>query len=154
VFFRAIAMLRVRQLYTAGMRHLVAIVIGAAMLALVAGGCAETPQQKAQQLEPLLSAAGFHMHPADTPARENALKALTPYTMRYYVKNGQLHYWYADPAGCNCVYVGREKNYQQFQKLRLEERMASEQARAAQLNEETVQQEQMDLSLWPYDPMW
>lgn len=147
-------MKRPGSVYTAAMRHFVAIVLGSAMLALMAGGCAQTPEQKAVQLEPLLSAAGFHMHPADTSEREAALKAHTPYKMRYYVKNGQLHYWYGDPGGCDCIYVGREKNYQQFQKLRLEQRMANEQAQAAQLNEETVQQEEMNLSLWPYDPMW
>ena len=128
--------------------------IGGAMLALIVGGCAETPQQKAQQIEPLLSAAGFHMHPADTPEREDALKALTPYKMNYYPKGGTLHYWYADPGFCDCIYVGKEANYQQFQKLRLEQRMANEQAQAAQMNEEVAQQEEMNLSLWPYDPMW
>jgi len=136
------------------MRNLVQGLIGGAMLMLVVSGCAETPQQKAEHIEPLLSAAGFHMHPADTPERENALKALTPYKMRYYVKGGQLHYWYADPDYCDCIYIGREKNYQQFEKLRVQQRMANEQAEAAQLNEETVQQEQMNLSFWPYDPMW
>lgn len=129
--------------------------IGGAMLALIMfSGCAETPQQKARQIEPLLSAAGFHMHPADTPERENALKALTPYKVRYYTKGGVLHYWYADPDYCACIYVGLEPNYQHFQQLRLEQRMANEQARAAQLNEEAAQQEEMNLSFWPYDPMW
>lgn len=129
--------------------------IGGAMLALImVSGCAETPQQKARQIEPLLSAAGFHMHPVDTPERENALKAMTPYKMRYYTKGGTLHYWYADPDYCACIYVGREANYQRFEQLRLEQRIANEQAQAAQLNEEAVQQEDMNLSLWPYDPMW
>ena len=136
------------------MRSLVGLWIGGAILALIIGGCAETPQQKAEHIEPLLSAAGFHMHPADTPERESALKALTPYKMRYYTKHGALRYWYADPGYCDCIYIGREKNYQQFEKLRVEQRMASEQAQAAQLNEETVQQEEMNLSFWPYDPMW
>jgi hypothetical protein len=33
------------------------------------------------------------------------------------------------------IYIGKEKNYQHFQKLRLQHRMASEQAQAAQINE-------------------
>jgi hypothetical protein len=32
--------------------------------------------------------------------------------------------------------------------------MASEQAQAAQINEEEVQHEEMNLSFWLYDPMW
>jgi hypothetical protein len=32
--------------------------------------------------------------------------------------------------------------------------MPSEQAQAAQLNEEAAQQEEMNLSSWLYDPMW
>jgi hypothetical protein len=140
------------------MRNLVLNRIGSAMLILVivaiVSGCAETPQQKAQHIEPLLSAAGFHMHPADTPERENALKLLTPYKMRYYTRAGTLHYWYADPDFCDCIYVGKEKNYQRFEQLRVEQRMASEQAQAAQLNEEAAQQEELNMSLWPYDPMW
>jgi hypothetical protein len=137
------------------MWNLVLSRIGGALLVLViASGCAETPQQKAQQIEPLLSAAGFHMHPADTPERQNAMKALTPYKIRYYTKAGKLHYWYADPDFCACIYVGNEASYQRFQKLRIEQRMANEQAQAAQLNEEAIQQEEMNLSFWPYDPMW
>jgi hypothetical protein len=143
------------SIYTARMRNLILSRIGGVMLLLLlVSGCAETPAQKAQQIEPLLSAAGFHMHPADTPEREDALKALTPYKMRYYVKAGKPHYWYADPDFCACIYVGKEANYQQFEKLRVEQRMANEQAQAAQLNEEAVQQEDMNLSFWPYDPMW
>jgi hypothetical protein len=54
----------------------------------------------------------------------------------YITKGGELQNWYADPDFCGRIYIGKEKNYQQFQKLRLEQRMASEQTQAAQLNED------------------
>ncbi|MBF6568489.1 MAG: hypothetical protein IVW54_06395 [Candidatus Binataceae bacterium] len=136
------------------MRKLVLMLVAGAMISVTLNGCAETPAQKAKSLEPLMSAAGFHMHPADTPTRQNALKALTPYKMRYYVKGGSPHYWYADPDVCQCIYVGNEAAHQQFEKLKVEQNMANEQAQAAQMNQEAAEQEQMDLSFWPYDPMW
>jgi hypothetical protein len=52
------------------------------------------------------------------------------------------------------IYIGKEKNYQHFQKLRLQHRMASEQAQAAPNQREAVQHEEMNLSFWLYDPMW
>ena len=59
-----------------------------------------------------------------------------------------------DPDFCGPIYFGKEKNYQQFQKLRLEQRMASEQAQTAPLNEEAAQHEEINLLFWLYDPMW
>lgn len=129
------------------------LVISGAVLAFVAG-CAVTAQQRARQIEPLLSAAGFHMHPADSPGRSAALQALTPYKIHYYVRAGKPHYWYADPEVCQCVFAGDEKAYQRYQRLKLAEQMTQEQAETAQLNEDTAMQEEMDLSAWPYDPMW
>jgi len=40
------------------------------IVSLMLWGCAESPQHRAQRLEPMLSAAGFHMLPADTRQRE------------------------------------------------------------------------------------
>jgi len=52
------------------------------------------------------------------------------------------------------VYIGKENNYQQFQKLRLEQRVASEQAQSSQLSEKAAQHEEMNPSFSLYDPMW
>ena len=56
---------------------------------VVLGGCAETPRQRAQRFEPLLSAAGFHMVLADTPQRQHELASHTPLKVRYYFANGK-----------------------------------------------------------------
>ncbi len=44
-----------------------------------------TPEQQAEQLEPMLSAAGFRMLPADTPQRQQQLQSLVPMQVNYYV---------------------------------------------------------------------
>jgi hypothetical protein len=31
--------------------------------------------------------------------------------MPYFVHNGKLRYWLADPYSCDCVYVGNQENY-------------------------------------------
>jgi len=109
----------------------------------------ETPQQSAQRIEPMLSAAGFHMLPADTPARVAETQHLTPLKVRYYFDNGKPRYWFNDPVSCHCVYVGGEKNYQQYERIRLSEQAAQQEEAAAEMNEDAVQQEQMNMMLWP-----
>ncbi|MGA8644552.1 MAG: hypothetical protein WB650_21810, partial [Candidatus Binatus sp.] len=60
-----------------------------------------TPEQQAEQLEPMLAAAGFRMLPADTPERQQQLESLLPLQVLYYVgKTGTLHYYMADPSYC------------------------------------------------------
>lgn len=115
-------------------------------------GCSllqETPQQRAERIEPMLAAAGFHILAVDTPARQAEAQRLTPLKVRYYFDNGKPRYWFNDPVNCHCVYVGNEKNYQQYEQIRLQQRAAQEEAETAQMNEEAVQQEQMNMMLWP-----
>ena len=111
-------------------RWFAAAVFAIAMVALLAG-CflQETPQQRAERIEPMLAAAGFHMLPADTPERIAETQRLTPLKLRYYIDNGKPRYWFNDPVNCHCVYVGGEKNYQQYERIRLSQQAA--QARSA-----------------------
>jgi hypothetical protein len=129
-------------------RHAAAFVF--AIVASLAG-CfmQETPQQRAERIEPILAAAGFHMLPADTPARLAETQRLTPLKVRYYIDNGKPRYWFNDPVNCHCVYVGGEKNYQQYEQIRLSQQAARQEAEAAQMNEEAAEQEQMNMMMWP-----
>jgi hypothetical protein len=113
-------------------------------------GCAtqETPTQRAQRIEPMLAAAGFHVHPADTPARVANLQGLTPLKVSFAPKDGKMRYWFADPVYCQCLYVGNEDAYDRYQNLRLQQKVANEQEEAAQLNESAASQEQMNFGLW------
>jgi len=130
----------------------IALVLAAILFVTCVAGCAETPQQRAQRLEPMLSAAGFHIHPADTPERIDHLKSMTPLKIRYYERNGKLRYWFADPIVCQCIYVGTEANYQKYEQLKLQQQMVQREEAAAQMNEDAAQQEDMNFMMWPGDP--
>jgi hypothetical protein len=104
-----------------------------------------TPQQQAEQLEPMLSAAGFRMLPADTPQRQQQLASLVPLDVNYYVgKTGTLHYYMADPDYCKCMYIGTEENYQQYEKLKLNEQFQAKEGEVSRENLEAQQMEVMD----------
>ncbi|HKV53944.1 MAG TPA: hypothetical protein VJN94_04810 [Candidatus Binataceae bacterium] len=124
------------------------------LASIVLYGCAETPQQRAQRMEPLLSAAGFHMHPADTPRRQQELTSLTPLKVRYYFGHGKPHYWYADPYVCNCIYVGNQETFEKYEQLKLQQQNVQREQEAAEMNEDAAQQEQMDVMMWPADPFF
>jgi hypothetical protein len=129
-----------------------ALLCGCVMaLSLALSGCAAvgltmTPQQRAQKIEPMLSAAGFRMLAANTPEKEQHLANLPPFKLHYYTNTeGKMRYWFADPAYCHCVYLGNEAAYQKYQNLHLQQQLAEQQQRAAQENYAASQQMQMDM---------
>jgi hypothetical protein len=90
----------------------------------------------------MLATAGFHVLPADTPARQAQLQSLTPLKMRFYPHNSKMHYWYADPCFCNCIYSGNEKAYDAYQRIKLQQQqIANQQDLSTQTNEEAASQE-------------
>jgi hypothetical protein len=104
-----------------------------------------TPEQQAEQVEPMLSAAGFRMLPADTPQRQQQLETLVPFDVNYYVgKTGTLHYYMADPVYCKCMYIGTEENYQQYEKLKLNEQFQEKEGEISQQDLEAQQMEEME----------
>ena len=102
--------------------------IGAmALLALIVG-CANT-----QHTENLLSAAGFRIVIANSPQRQEQLKALPPDKVTLVQRNGRNYYVYADPAN-NQVFVGTPSQYHKYQQLRLASNLAQDELQTAQLN--------------------
>jgi len=126
--------------------------VAAALLLLA--GCSlfrVTPQQQAAQVEPVLAAAGFRILPADTPEKLAHLRKLPPLKLTPRQHDGQLHYAYADPYSCTCLYVGDEPAFQRYQRLALEQKIADEQREAAMMNEDAASQIQADF--WgPFGP--
>jgi hypothetical protein len=102
--------------------------IGAIALLALTVGCANT-----QHTENLLSAAGFRTVIANTPQRQQQLKALTPNKVTLVQRKGKNYYVYADPAN-NQAYVGNPSQYQKNQQLRLASNLAQDQLETAQLN--------------------
>ncbi len=88
----------------------------------------------------MLSAAGFNMLPADNDQKIRAIQSLPPLKMRYYAKDGQLTYWFADPDYCHCVYTGNEAAYQRYQNLKIQSQMAQQAEIAAEANEEAAEE--------------
>jgi hypothetical protein len=73
--------------------------------------------QNVARMEALMIKAGFQVRRADTPERLEHLKTLTPLKLVRHDREGTPHYVFADPEGCQCVYVGNEAAYQQYRKL-------------------------------------
>jgi hypothetical protein len=103
-------------------------------LGLSLTGCAAIRTHQTAETEQVLAAAGFQMKPADTPAKLAHLQTLTPRTVVRSTRDGQVHYVYADPETCRCLYVGDEQRYQKYQELSLQKQIADEQLSAAQAN--------------------
>jgi len=137
----------------------VAVVVLIAAFSAALRGCASlqpqppTPAQQAEQIEPMLSAAGFRMLPADTPQRQQQLASLLPLQVDYYVgKTGKLHYWMADPYYCKCMYLGTEEAYQQYEKLKLNQQFQAREGEISQQRLEAQQMEDMDVQDEMFNP--
>jgi len=108
-------------------------------------GCATFRGSEARSTEELLAAAGFVMRPADTAERQQRLAARPPYRLESHTKDGKAVYTYADPDGCKCLYVGGPNEYSEYQHLRLQHRIAADEAWGAHVAD-------MDWDLW--GPAW
>ena len=92
-------------------------------------GCSTVSQK-----ENLLTAAGFKMVPADTPAKQAHLESLPPGKITPVERHGTMYYAFPDSKH-NVLYVGQEPQYQEYQKLRLEKQMVKDQLATAQMDE-------------------
>ncbi len=137
----------------------VAVVFLIATLSAALFGCGSlqpqppTPEQQAEQIEPMLSAAGFRMLPADTPERQKRLDSLLPLKVQYHVgKTGELHYWMADPYHCNCLYIGTEEDYQKYENLKLNEQFQAKEGEISQQTLVAQQMQEMDMQEEMFNP--
>jgi hypothetical protein len=108
-------------------------------------GCSSTANR-----ESMLSAAGFKMVRADTPEKAAHLKSLPVGKITPVQCNGTIYYTFPDPKQ-NTLYVGREAQYQDYQRLRRQKQMAKEQLEAAQMKQGNVWgfREPWDEPGWP-----
>lgn len=94
-------------------------------------GCAGIKARGVQARENDLSAAGFLIKPANTPERLAMLQRLPANKLISRVNADDVHYVYADPVVCNCLYVGNQQAYQAFQQHEQNQRLADEQRMTA-----------------------
>jgi hypothetical protein len=93
----------------------------------------QTPQQRVMQHEDNLSAAGFIVKPANTPERQAMLQRLPPHKFVQRVNGDNVHYIYADPLVCGCLYVGSQQAYNQYKHDQQQKNLADEQQMSAQM---------------------
>jgi len=106
-----------------------------------------TPQQRAENRENLLAAAGFTAQPANTPERVASLRSLPANKVVQRTHGGTVRYAYADPLVCGCLYVGDQAAYGRYQQEMFQRRLANQQ-------EMTAQMDQRAWDIGPWGPMY
>jgi hypothetical protein len=107
---------------------IIALTIGAAIFM----SACQTQSQIVAQHEDNLAAAGFIVKPANTPERQQMLNRLPPHTFVQRVNGDVIHYVYADPLVCGCLYVGTQQAYNAYKLHQQQQNLADEQAMTAQ----------------------
>lgn len=101
-------------------------------VAVLIAGC-ETTKERVAHKEDSLTAAGFTARPANTPKRIAMLKRLPANRFVQKPTGDTVHYVYADPVVCGCLYVGSEQAYAQYVKNEQQQDLANEQMMTAQM---------------------
>jgi hypothetical protein len=122
-------------------RHLLRATTTAACTALLFG-CATT-QTSTQNKESMLVASGFKVITPKTAAQQQKLQNLPPGRVTMIQKGGKTYYIFPDPVQ-NKAYVGGPKEYQAYQQLRADNKLAKESLETAEM----YQDAEMQWSLW------
>jgi hypothetical protein len=104
--------------------------------------CATT-QTSTQNKESMLVASGFKVITPKTAAQQQKLQNLPPGKVTMIQKRGKTYYIFPDPVQ-NRAYVGGPKEYQEYQQLRTENKLAAEDLETAEM----YQDAEMQWSLW------
>ena len=107
------------------------ILTGLIPLTGLVAGCAS---MSASSTEPLLSAAGFRVRTPETAAQKSIYAELPPYKVQRGTHQGKVFYAYKNEKE-GVAYVGGEAEYQKYQRLATERRIARDQYEAAQMNQ-------------------
>ncbi len=108
------------------LRILIAVIILAALCGPVSG-CASLRMRQARQEEDLLVAAGFVPKVPRSAKGQEQLNSLKPYKMyRHLEQDGNFTYFFTDPRGCNCAYVGNQQQYSEYRRLALQKKLAEQ----------------------------
>ena len=112
-------------------------------VAIAIVGCATTTQTSTQSKESMLVASGFKTITPKTAAQKQKLQNLPPDKVTMIQKKGKTYYIFPDPAQ-NRAYVGGPNEYQAYQQLRTEKKLAKENLETAEM----YQDAEMEWSLW------
>ena len=123
------------------------MVISALGAALIVG-CASIANENAMDIEQRLAAAGFQMKLADTPEKLAHLKTMADRRLVPSTLDGQTVFVYADAESCKCVYVGSQKDYQEYERLSIAQNVANEQRATAADIDMAQTNAEMNWNLW------
>ena len=125
--------------------------VSVACATFLLASCAWWSDTHNAEREQTLAAAGFKIVPADTPDKLAKLNALPQRQFVTRARDGQTYFLYADAAGCQCLYIGTNKQYDAYQKLQQQKEIAfaNEQAAADQ-----TQNEEFMYNMWGYPGWW
>jgi hypothetical protein len=122
--------------------------IAAAFAAAVLSGCAAMDNQDTIAIERRLSAAGFQMKLADTPEKIDHLNKFAQQRLVPMDMNGETVFVYADGQSCKCVFVGSQANYQEYERLSIQQNVADEQRMTAANYDMAVTNESFNWDMW------
>lgn len=83
----------------------------------------------------LLSAAGFSVRTPETAKQKELYAAAEPYKVLRFSRDGKQLYAYKDEAS-GTAYIGSEKNYQEYERLSVQQNIARQQYQAAEMQRE------------------
>lgn len=117
--------------------RLTRILLGTLALAFTATHFTSCASMGASSTEPLLSAAGFSVKTPSTDTQKQIYAELPAYKLQRGNHQGKVFYAYKDEKQ-GVAYVGGEKEYQKYQELATERRIARDQYEAAVMNRDTA----------------
>jgi hypothetical protein len=109
--------------------------ISATALLALSVGCATTTAT--QDTESMLVASGFKTVTPKTAAQQQKLQKLPPGKVAMIQKAGKTYYVFPDAAD-NQAYVGGPKQYQAYQQLRLQNKLAEENLESAEMYQDSM----------------
>jgi hypothetical protein len=112
--------------------------LGIALIVVFAITACQSQSALVTQNEDNLAAAGFLVRPANTPERIAMLNRLPPHQFVQRVNGDVVHYVYADPLVCGCLYVGTQQAYSQYKLHQQQQQLADEQLMTAQTYTDTA----------------
>ena len=123
------------------LRHILLATITAAGTVLLVN-CAST-QTSTQNRESMLAASGFKSITPKTATQQQKLQKLPLGKVTMIQKKGKTYYIFPDPAH-NLAYIGGPRQYQQYQQLRADNKLAKESLETADM----YQDAEMQWSVW------
>jgi hypothetical protein len=120
----------------------------AVVLSIAASAGCQTSRGHIVNHESDLAAAGFVQRPADTNERRALLARLPAHRFVQRNKDGKVHYVYADPSVCKCLYVGTDGAYSQYQQNKQSQKQVKELERDLQQHDNAAEDDDFNAQIY------